>query len=62
MGQTNSREREKLKQKKSRDYRPPESRAKDRFNISDHTNLISAYEASIDKVIYIISIKYTYIF
>ena len=52
MGQGGSRSERELLKKKSRDYRLPEVRAKDRYTVTDNTNLTTAYEASVDKVPY----------
>lgn len=54
MGQSGSRSERELLKKKSRDYRLPEVRAKDRYTVIDNTNLTSAFEASVDKVQFIV--------
>lgn len=54
MGQSGSRSERELLKKKSRDYRLPEVRAKDRYTVIDNTNLTTAYEASVDKVQFIV--------
>ncbi len=54
MGQGGSRSERELLKKKSRDYRLPEVRAKDRYTVTDNTNLTTAYEASVDKVQFIV--------
>jgi len=56
MGQGGSRSERELLKKKSRDYRLPEVRAKDRFTVTDNTSLTTAYEASVDKVLFVIFI------
>ena len=54
MGQGNSAERQRLKDKNVRYYRPPESRQKDRFEALDNAIVISSDEAAIDKFDYLI--------
>lgn len=50
MGASSSQENQAIKKKQKKFYAPPSYRIKTRFDAIDRTNLISAYEAAIDKV------------